>query len=44
VDATVALLREQMRGELRARDVVVPCVLVERGTVRSHRQSVGRRI
>ena len=34
VDATVALLREQMRGELRPRDVVVPCVLVERHTLR----------
>ncbi|ANN73382.1 LacI family DNA-binding transcriptional regulator [Bordetella bronchialis] len=33
VDATVALLLEQMRGALRARDVVVPCVLVERDTV-----------
>ncbi|OZI66947.1 LacI family DNA-binding transcriptional regulator [Bordetella genomosp. 11] len=33
VDATVGLLLEQMRGEIRARDVVVPCVLVERDTV-----------
>ncbi|OZI34785.1 LacI family transcriptional regulator [Bordetella genomosp. 10] len=34
VDATVALLREQMQAELRPRDVVVPCVMVERATVR----------
>ncbi|ALM86838.1 LacI family DNA-binding transcriptional regulator [Bordetella sp. N] len=32
VDATVELLREQMQAELRPRDIVVPCVLVERGT------------
>lgn len=35
VDATVALLRDQMCGELNARDVVVPCVLMERKTIRS---------
>ncbi|MFC4278016.1 LacI family DNA-binding transcriptional regulator [Achromobacter aloeverae] len=35
VDATVGLLREQMQAELRPRDIVVPCVLVERATVRS---------
>jgi len=34
VDATVALLSEQMHGVLRARDVVVPCLLVERDTIR----------
>jgi len=34
VDATVGLLREQMQAELRPRDVVVPCVMVERATVR----------
>jgi len=33
VDATVTLLREQMRGQLNARDIVVPCVLVERNTI-----------
>jgi len=33
VDATVTLLREQMRGQLNARDIVVPCVLVERHTI-----------
>lgn len=35
VDATVNLLREQMQAELRPRDVVVPCDLIERATVRS---------
>ncbi|OWT81067.1 MULTISPECIES: LacI family DNA-binding transcriptional regulator [unclassified Achromobacter] len=34
VDATVGLLREQMQAELRPRDIVVPCVMVERATVR----------
>lgn len=34
VDATVALLSEQMHGVLHARDVVVPCLLVERDTIR----------
>jgi len=34
VDATVSLLREQMQAELRPRDIVVPCVMVERATVR----------
>ncbi|WP_233236935.1 LacI family DNA-binding transcriptional regulator [Bordetella sp. LUAb4] len=34
VDATVSLLREQMQAELRPRDIVVPCVMVERTTVR----------
>jgi DNA-binding LacI/PurR family transcriptional regulator len=34
VDATVELLLEQMRGEVRAREIVVPCMLVERKTVR----------
>lgn len=35
VDATVDLLREQMQAELRPRDIVVPCELIERATVRS---------
>ncbi|PJI53728.1 hypothetical protein CTI14_24420 [Methylobacterium radiotolerans] len=35
VDATVDLLREQMQAELRPRDIVVPCGLVERATVRA---------
>ncbi len=35
VDATVALLREQMQAELRPRDIVIPCCLVERATVRA---------
>lgn len=35
VDATVALLREQMQAELRPRDIVVPCSLIERATVRA---------
>jgi DNA-binding LacI/PurR family transcriptional regulator len=35
VDATVSLLREQMQAELRPRDIVVPCGLVERATVRA---------
>ncbi len=35
VEATVSLLREQMHSELRPRDIVVPCTLVERGTVRA---------
>ncbi|QII83890.1 LacI family DNA-binding transcriptional regulator [Bordetella hinzii] len=34
VDATVGLLREQMQAELRPRDIIVPCALVERATVR----------
>jgi len=34
VEATVALLLEQMCGEVRAREIVVPCSLVERKTVR----------
>ena len=34
VDATVELLLEQMCGEVRAREIVVPCRLVERKTVR----------
>ncbi|MGO1766605.1 LacI family transcriptional regulator [Advenella sp. S44] len=34
VDATVELLLEQMCGEVRAREIVVPCSLVERKTVR----------
>ncbi|MGH8844119.1 MAG: LacI family DNA-binding transcriptional regulator [Advenella sp.] len=34
VDATVELLLEQMRGEVRAREIVIPCMLVERKTVR----------
>jgi DNA-binding LacI/PurR family transcriptional regulator len=34
VDATVGLLREQMQAELRPRDIVVPCAMVERATVR----------
>lgn len=34
VDATVTLLREQMQAELRPRDIIVPCDLVERATVR----------
>lgn len=37
VDATVSLLREQMQSELRPRDIVVPCSLVERATVRAVR-------
>ena len=40
VDATVTLLREQMWGELDARDVVVPCVLVERKTIRQPAEDV----
>jgi len=39
VQATVGLLTEQMRGELRARDVVIPSMLVERGTVRPAAQA-----
>jgi len=35
VDATVALLREQMHAELQPRDIVVPCSLIERATVRA---------
>lgn len=35
VDATVSLLREQMQAELRPRDIVVPCGLIERATVRA---------
>lgn len=35
VDATVSLLREQMQAELQPRDIVVPCALVERATVRA---------
>ena len=38
VDATVALLREQMRGELRARDIVVPCMMIHRHTLRAPEQ------
>ena len=34
VDATRTLLFEQIEGEVLARSVTVPCVLVERGTVR----------
>ena len=34
VDAAVTLLRERMHGQAPARDIVVPCVLVERKTVR----------
>lgn len=34
VDATVDLLREQMQAELRPRDIVVPCDVIERATVR----------
>ena len=34
VDAAVTLLRERMSGQAPARDIVVPCVLVERKTVR----------
>lgn len=33
IDATVTLLCEQMSGELRPTDVVVPCRLIERATV-----------
>jgi DNA-binding LacI/PurR family transcriptional regulator len=35
VDATVGLLREQMHAELRPRDIVVPCLMIERATVRA---------
>ena len=35
LDATVSLLREQMQAELRPRDIVVPCGLIERATVRA---------
>ncbi len=35
VEATVALLCEQMHAELRPRDIVVPIELIERGTVRA---------
>lgn len=41
VDATVALLREQMQAELRPRDIVVPCSLIERATVRAGPQNTG---
>ncbi|WP_322060168.1 LacI family DNA-binding transcriptional regulator [Paraburkholderia sp. J63] len=34
IDATVALLCQQMTGELRPADIVVPCALVERATLR----------
>jgi DNA-binding LacI/PurR family transcriptional regulator len=35
VDATVALLSEQMQDQSPTRNVVIPCRLVERATVRS---------
>lgn len=35
VDATVALLHEQMQGEVRPRNVVIPCRVVERQSVRA---------
>ncbi|WP_439685488.1 hypothetical protein MNJPNG_08715 [Cupriavidus oxalaticus] len=34
IDSTVALLCEQMSGDLRRADIVIPCTLVERATVR----------
>lgn len=36
VDATRTLLFEQIGGQVMARSVSVPCVLIERGTVRVH--------
>lgn len=41
VDATRTLLFQQIGGEVMARSVAVPCVLVERGTVRA--RGVARR-
>ena len=35
VDATVALLHEQMQGEVRPRNVVLPCRVLERQSVRA---------
>lgn len=35
VDATVALLHEQMQGEVRPRNVVIPCRVLERQSVRA---------
>jgi len=35
VAATVDLLHEQMSGELQARQVMLPCRLVERASVRA---------
>src|SRR3546814_14575137 len=42
VDATVTLLRERMYAEAPARDIVVPCALVERKTVRQSGLAPGR--
>ena len=40
VDATVNLLHEQMQGEVRPRNVVVPCRVVERHSVRAAQNAV----
>ena len=40
VDATVDLLHEQMKGEVRPRNVVVPCRVVERHSVRAAQNAV----
>lgn len=40
VDATVDLLHEQMQGEVRPRNVVVPCRVVERNSVRATQNAV----
>ena len=37
IEATVTLLLEQIEGEIKPRTVVVPCQLIERGTVRTLR-------
>jgi DNA-binding LacI/PurR family transcriptional regulator len=36
VSATVDLLHEQMQGDVNSRNVVVPCRIVERDSVRTH--------
>ena len=42
VDATVELLQEQMQSQVQPRNVVVPCRLVERATVRAAGDSLPR--
>ena len=39
IEATLSLLREQLAGDVLARTVTVPCVLIERGTVRQAQHS-----
>lgn len=39
IQATVSLLREQLAGDVLARTVMVPCTLIERGTVRQAQDS-----